>query len=282
MAAPQPPALAGYQPANDVEYQLAHARGDATVYLRVLRGALLYVPVVGQPEDDAQGPPAWRHGGVPHVAVFTSLDTMRLRVVGIADAYRVIECADLVAQWPDATGRLAVNPGTPIGAYLPVAALTDAAAGRSDLVEFDPAWTFRPANPFENVMYLARNAGRPETFLDALVVSRALMPTAGPAAADAIGAADFPWLLDIRAPSPVINVFTSPERLTAAGYEESRAVSVDLIALVKAWPDTRFWLAVNAGSAIATLFAGDQVARLVDWAEDLVRRRGIGRVASVD
>jgi hypothetical protein len=248
----------------------------------VLRTALLFLPVIGQVDGDGQRPPAWRHGGVPHVTVFTSLEIMRLRVAGIADAYRVVECADLVAQWPDPTRRLAVNPGTPLGAYLPVAALTDAAAGRSDLVEFDPAWTFRPATPFENVMYLARNAGVAETFLDALVVSRACMPTAGPASADNIGAPDFPWLVDIRAPSPVINVFTSPQLLTAAGYQESRAVSADLVAVVKAWPDTRFWLAVNAGSAIATLFRGDEVSRLVSWAEDLVRRRGIGRVASID
>jgi hypothetical protein len=108
------------------------------------------------------------------------------------------------------------------------------------------------------------------------------MPTAGPAAADAIGAPDFPWLVDIRAPSPAINLFTSPKRLTDAGYQESRSVAADLIAVVKAWPDTRFWLAVNAGSAIATVFRGSEVARLVDWAEDLVRRRGIGRVAPVD
>jgi hypothetical protein len=280
MAAPQPPALSGYQPANEVEYQLAHARGDASVYLRVLRTAMLYVPVLGT-EGDAR-PPSWRHGGVPHVAVFTSLDTMRLRVVGIADAYRVVECADLVAQWPDPTGRLAVNPGTPIGAYLPVAALTDAGIGRSDLVEFDPAWTFRPATPFEKVMYLARNAGEGATFLDALVVSPAFLPTAGPAAADAIGAPDFPWLVDIRAPEPVINLFTSRERLVEAGYPEERSVGADLIRIAQAWPDTRFWLAVNAGSAIATLIAGGQVAHLVYWAEDLVRRRGIGRVAPVD
>src|SRR5262249_48052201 len=88
MAAPRPPALHGYQPANEVEYQLAHARGDPAVYLRVLRTALLYVPVTG-PDGGEQAPPAWRHGGSPHVAVFTSLDTMRLKVAGIADAYRV-------------------------------------------------------------------------------------------------------------------------------------------------------------------------------------------------
>jgi hypothetical protein len=194
----------------------------------------------------------------------------------------VVECAELVDQWPDPTGRLAVNPGTPIGAYLPVAVLRDLAAGRSDLVEFDPAWTFRPANPVENLMQVARNGGDAGTFLDALVVSRGYLPTAGPTTADAVGAPDFPWLVDIRGPSPVINVFTSVERLTAAGYQESRSVSLDLVAVVKAWPDTRFWLAVNAGSAIAVLFAGDQVAVLVEWAKEFVRRRGIGRVAGVD
>jgi hypothetical protein len=267
MSAAAPYAVSGYEPANEVERRLAQARGDGPGYLRILAGAPLYLPVIGG--TSPHRPPAWLHDGVPHLAVFTSVDALRLRVTGIADGYRVTDTGELVERWPDPRWRLAVNPGTPLGVYLPVTALRDHATGRPDLVEFDPAWAFVPGTEFERVMYLARTTGRPDRYLDALVVSRALMPTAGQASAGDLGGPSFPWLVDIRGPDPVINVFTSPQRLTAAGYPQERAIAADFIAIVRAWPDTRFGLAVNPGSAIAALFAGPEVARLTDWARRL-------------
>ncbi len=114
--------------------------------------------------------------------------------------------------------------------------------------------------------------GAPERFLDALVVSAAVMPTAAPASAGDLGGPGFPWLVDIRGPDPVVNVFTSAELLTAAGYPLDRSVSADFVAIAAAWPDTRFGLAVNPGSAIATLFPGTEVVRLTEWARAVAHR----------
>ncbi len=273
MAAPLPYVDSGYEPANEVERRLALTRGDGPGYLRVLAGATLYVPVRGRAEAGPRAPTGWLHNGVPHLPVFTSLSALRLRATGIADGYRVTDVDELIASWPDPRWRLAVNPGTPLGVYVPVTAVRDHATGRPELVEFDPAWGFVPGTPFERVMYLARMCARPDRYLDALVVSRALMPTAGPASADDLRSETFPWLVDIRGPDPVITVFTSPQRLADGGYPSERAVAADLIAIVQAWPDARFSLAVNPGSAISALFAGREVPTLTSWARRLARSR---------
>jgi SseB protein N-terminal domain len=273
MAAAHPPDPPSYQPANETEGRLAAARGNAAAYLAILRSAMLYVPMLEDAERGTQSPPTWSHDGVPHLAVFTSLGAMALRVAGVADSYRVTTGDELVAQVPEPTSRIAVDPGTPIGAYFPLSALRDLAAGRPELVEFDPAWRFQPANAAERLMYLARNGGRSEAFLDGLVLSQVFLPISGPASAEELGSPRFPWLADLRGPVPVINAFTSVDRLTAAGYAAEQAVCLDFMALVQAWPGPGFALALNAGSAIATLFPGDEVPRLNDWAQELVRRR---------
>jgi hypothetical protein len=264
-----------YPPANDVERQLLRLLGDSDGYLRVIRTAPLYVPVLGA-NPSAQQPLVWRHDGVPHLAVFTSLAALRLRAGNSAEAYRVTDADELAARWPDPAWRLAINPGTPIGAYLAAPTLTVPLTEGVPGVEFDAAATFAPGTPMEQVMRLARDVNDPGTLLDALVVSPVVMPTAVAAHASQIGELDFPWLVDLRGPAPVINVFTSTERLDEGGYAQATTVRADFVAILKAWPDPDLWLAVNAGSAIATVFAGTQVAELLNWARGLARRQLAG------
>lgn len=230
---------------------LTSAVGDTVGYLRVLRGAPLLVP---------------HRGGLPlralidgraQLPAFTSGEALERRMPGIADGYRTTDHDRLMAVWPDPALRLAVNPGGP----------SAASVGVDATVTFGSA--FAPDNPYERLMFLARERGRGDLFLDALVTCRVEVPTAIPATVADLGRPTFPWLVDLRAADPVIHLFTSPVLRDAAGYPGHRTVSADLVDVLRAWPSPGIQLGVDAGSALATLYDGAEVPRLLEWAARL-------------
>src|SRR5690606_3957605 len=105
---------------------------------------------------------------------------------------------------------------------------------------------------------------------------------------DALAAPDAQVLLDVLVPAPVtvphqslvidgepvVAVFTSPERcveyLRGAGPDVP-TVTVDLVAVLRRWPDTAHRLMVNPGSLIEISLPGDRVPFLLAHAVKLAR-----------
>src|SRR5690606_1490156 len=130
--------LAGFEPANDLEAQLAQAAssGSPDGFLSVLLLAKVLLPVA-EGADPSVRPGeagfAWRTETIddqPYVAVFTSPERLDAHLDAPVEVI-AIRFMQLIRAWPDETWSLAVNPGTPIGATLPgpqIAGLVSSAA----------------------------------------------------------------------------------------------------------------------------------------------------------
>jgi hypothetical protein len=96
------------------ELTRAHAGGDLTRCLVLLRGADFAFPLAAEP-----APAAWPTFEGPDrtwVGVFTSAEAMRL-ATGV-ERHRIVSLAELAAGWPDLEWGLAVNPGLPVSFHL--------------------------------------------------------------------------------------------------------------------------------------------------------------------
>ncbi|SCE91696.1 SseB protein N-terminal domain-containing protein [Micromonospora matsumotoense] len=122
-----------WQPANDTERALLRAAraDDRPEFFRILTRAELFLPQLrdDDTDDGSQRFVTMDLFGQPFLPVFTSLEAMVPQVAGVADAYTVTGYDELCARWPVAGWRLAINPGTPLDAYLPVEAVRLAADG---------------------------------------------------------------------------------------------------------------------------------------------------------
>ena len=265
-----------WEPANDVERDLRDAwlRDDTVTFLRTLATAPLYLPGFAG-GDNAQRLLTWPHAQRTHLLVFTSPDALYQQLSGVVDGWRLTSVAELARSRPDPEWGVAVSPNTPIGACLDpdeLSALADAVASES---------LFRPANTAEAMMFRARQAGDPAAYLDALVLSSVIVPVAGPANAGDIDRPGFPWLLE-GGDGATVAVFTSDLRLAEVVSDETPTVRVEMMALVRAWPDRSVALAVDPGSPIASTFTGDQVADLIEWARTFPLRTADRPTAASD
>src|SRR5205814_3355582 len=68
--------------------------------------------------------------GQEYLPVFTSVPALAGVMQGQADAYTVTSYEELRRKWPEPRWRLAVNPGTPIDAYVTIEAVERAALGQ--------------------------------------------------------------------------------------------------------------------------------------------------------
>lgn len=130
--------LAGFEPANDLEAQLAQAAssGSPDGFLSVLLLAKVLLPVA-EGADPSVRPGeegfVWRTEEVDdqrYVAVFTSPERLDAHLDAPVEVIG-IRFMQLIRAWPDESWSLAVNPGTPIGATLPgpqIAGLVSSAA----------------------------------------------------------------------------------------------------------------------------------------------------------
>jgi hypothetical protein len=263
-----------WEPANDVERTLRYAwdRDDPELFVRTLAGAPLYLPGFAGGGRGGTGQPqrllTRRRGQRTYLLVFTSPEALYAGVGEVVEGWRPTSLTELVQAWPDPDWGLAISPTTPIGAYLDqeqVAAIAEALAD-------EPA--FQPADDAEAAMFHAQRGSDPGSYLDVLVTSRVLLRLAEPAGAEDLGQPGFPWRVEPLDGEPTVSAYTSARRLAEAVPEPVPAVSVEVLALARAWPDPAWRLAVNPGSAIAAVFTAAQVAELVSWSRLMAARSG--------
>jgi SseB protein N-terminal domain len=257
-----------WQPANDVEHRMrdAMAADDVPGYVRALGSGPLYLPGFEAEPDGRQRLLTRARDGRTYVLVFTSVEALTDAVGLVTTDWRPTTLVDLAAAWPDPAWGLLVSPNTSIGAYLEPEHLSQIA----ELVS--PERAMPNADERERMMRSAQQAGNPAAYLDLLVTSDVLVPVEAPAGPGDLAAPDFPWLVTTVDDQPAVPVFTSAARLREGLPGEPGSVPVAFVAVLRAWPDPRYRLAVNPGSAIDATFTGAQVPDLLRWAQEVAAR----------
>ncbi|GAA4599556.1 hypothetical protein BJY16_003118 [Actinoplanes octamycinicus] len=271
-----------WEPAGAVEETLlgAAVADDRQLFFQVLASSDLYLPQL----SGASGPQRFvtLHAiGQVFLPVFTSVRGLAARFGHAVDGYTVTNFAELRRKWPDPDWRLAINPGTPIGAYLSVDALVQAALGelqvptlgelaetaeRDELLDAelrqrhaDASYPDSPDDPA--ALRAAVEAGDVYGYLDRLLDANVLIPTARPAdPAEILADDEFPWL---PGPDATVEVFTSVEALARrhpAGTPP--VVEVALAFALAMWPEGH-GIAVDPDSEASFRLPADQVLALL-------------------
>jgi hypothetical protein len=291
-----------WQPANDTERAMMAALvgGDRREYFRILAAADLYLPQHtwdrepdgdGAPEDGDDGG-AQRFitaqlFGATFLLVFTSVETMVPQVRGLADAYTITSYAELRDKWPAPEWRLAVNPGSPLDAYVPLDAVEAAAHGdlvipaagevaANAIVEAGarraaagaPGLGEGESTDIDGVLLDAAVRGDVNQYVDALLGAVVVMPTAaGVPDPERILEPDFPWLTVGPPHAPTIEVFTSPAMFAEGSPLGGPTVTMPLLLILAGWPDGHA-LSVNPRTPLAVDLPSDQVQLLLLWAQE--------------
>jgi hypothetical protein len=273
-----------WEAANDTERSLvgAVARGDRREYFQLVAVSELFMPVLAQ-DRDRSGPQRFVTAeilGARYLPVFTSIPTLARVMTGYADAYTVTSYAELRRKWPEPEWRLAVNPGTPIDAYVSVDAVEQAALGQVEvptaaeiLTEAQQALGGGEADPpglvtQADALAGARRRADVDGYVRALLESDVVVPVAAPADPDAIVHPGFPWLVVDPDGAASIEVFTSVTTLAQAGRDPVAMVTVPFTGVVLGWPDERYALVVDPDTPLETTVPGTYVSALVMWLPD--------------
>ncbi len=269
--------VSDWEPANDTERALlaAAADDDRRAYFQVVAAAELYLPQVVADRGGEQRFLTVHAFDQTLLPVFTSVQALAAQLRGAVDGYTVTNYAELRRKWPDPLWRLAINPGTPVDAYLPVEAVAEAAMGdaivptlselvvaaaeEEDLEERLAERHATAAYPEEPAAALraAATAGDVYGYVERLLDTVVLIPVARPAAAEDILEPGFPW----RPDGDVIEVFTDAAALARAYPEGVPTVAVALPFALACWPEG-YGLRVDPGGDGIEL-AADQVVWLL-------------------
>jgi hypothetical protein len=275
-----------WQPVNETEQALAIAlnAGDARDYARTVLSATLYLAVPPAP-DTAGWPELVRELEIdqPHMLVFTSLAGLSSVVGKYVKQYRETDFSTLARFWPDPSVLMALNPGLPINATLPLHAITGLADGDESLVpmgelaavateeaqaavraallaELGGADT-ESAGELETFLITAAHRGDFEAFLDALLGAEVVVPTTTAVPnPDQIIDPGFPWHTTEVGGLPVIAIFSSASLLA----EERPRVTVPFVAAMAGWPDEKHVLCFNPGTRTELFLSGEAIAELVN------------------
>jgi len=244
---------------------------DQRTFFQVLAGADLVLPRFAQ-DDDQDGQRFVTAGlfGETFLVVFTSVEAMAAQLSGLVDGYAFTRYAELSEKWPHPQWRLAVNPGTPLEAYVPIGAVAAAAAGdlvvatAAELVaEAESAVTAPPDVAAELAEAVA--AGDVDRYAAALLDTVVLVPTEHEVADPAdILDPGFPWRRTGPPETPMIEVFTSPQALDRAFPGGTPSVQVALPFALAVWPDG-CGLSVDPGEPTGIDLPSDQVQWLLLW-----------------
>ena len=205
-------------------------------------------------------------GTESYLMVFTSVEAMVAQLSGVP-AFRTTTCAELIEKWPDEQWLLAVDPGLPIQAYLPIDVLAEALAGDVFVVEV-PTEDDLPFEPFNEVESDLVDAGDEVAVLSTLLLASVLVPVAEPTTAEP-GDADFPWHV-VNVDGPSVVAFTSAERMVELIPDGAPFVAVPFVDIVMGWPDPRWQLIVNPASVVEVTLPGAGMAAVLDLAAGIV------------
>jgi SseB protein N-terminal domain len=253
-----------WQPVNEVERAMMLAAGedDRQAYFQLVAVADLFLPQIAGDESTEQRFLTVHAFDQVFLPVFTSVQALAAQFAGAINGYTITNYAELRRKWPDPQWRLAINPGTPVDAYLAIESVEEAAVGdvevptmaelaeaaeqdeaaEQELQALYAAGDYADDDP-DAALLAAAQAGDVYGYLDRLLDSLVLIPTIRPAEAERILEPDFPWL---PGPGQMIEVFTSPEALARAHPDPIPTVEVALPFALAMWPDG-FGLRVNPG-----------------------------------
>jgi hypothetical protein len=268
-----------WEPSNDLERALLEAAlaDDRASYFRLVAVADLYLPQLSGEEAAGQRFVTVRLFEHTFLPVFTSWQALGEQFRGVADAYTVTNYAELSRKWPDPRWRLAINPGTPLDAYLPVEGVADAAVGDVEMPTLREMYAVaeeddeteerlrerRAAASYSDdpavALTQAAEAGDAYGYVEQLLRSVVLVPTSRPADADTIVEPEFPWLPAAR--GKTIDVFTSRAAFARVYADSQPAVEVEMPFALVGWPEG-YGLAVNPGSDDGIDFDPEQVLLL--------------------
>ncbi|BCY06449.1 SseB family protein [Actinoplanes sp. L3-i22] len=246
---------AAWTPANEIEHAMALAAvaDERHTYFQLVAVADLYLPqLTGDPSERQRFVTVHAFDYV-YLPVFTSVEALARQYGQVIDGYTVTNYAELRRKWPDPEWRLAINPGTPIDAYLPVEVLADAAVGDVTIPTLDEMVTEGTADeameaelrtlqaagdyPDEDpvaALHAAAEAGDVYGFMERLLDATVLVPTTRTAAIEELAEPGFPWRY---APERTVEVFTSPESLAASYPEPTPYLEANFSLLVACWPE---------------------------------------------
>ncbi|WBB97132.1 MULTISPECIES: SseB family protein [unclassified Solwaraspora] len=273
---PQPlseSASAGWRPATAAEAGMA-AAADLAGYLAALGTGPLLLPVSAETAA-GQAPFAWptvEHDGAPHVLAFTSPQAIAAGLPGESVRYVTVTLAEVVATIPDDSWWLAVDPGLPIAHRITAGQLRELAPSPD-------------AGDIARALRAAVAAEDPDAVMAALLrveFTVPMPPDADPdAAATDLADPRFPWwCLPDEAGQPSVPVFTSPAMLAEVFDVPPPSVVASSVRLFANWPDPRWQLAVNPGTASAVSLPGEAVRQVSRWLDEL--RRTVTEGADAD
>ncbi len=270
-----------WEPANDVERALLGmaAEDDRQGYFQLIAVADLYLPQIAGEESAEQRFLTVHAFDQVFLPVFTSVEALAGQFGHAINGYTITTFAELRRKWPHPDWRLAINPGTPVDAYLSVDSFAQAAMGdvivptMSELVtaaeeEADTEQMLRerqaagdyPDDP-DAALLAAAQAGDVYGYLERLLDALVLVPTTRPVEPDAILEPGFPWR---PGADGTIEVFTSDEAFARTHPDPVPAVRVALPFALAVWPEGH-GITVNPGGLDGITLAPDEVLWLLSF-----------------
>ena len=270
-----------WEPANDVERTLLAmaAEDDRQGYFQLIAVADLFLPQIAGDTASAQRFLTVHAFDQVFLPVFTSVEALAGQFGHAVNGYTVTNFAELRRKWPDPDWRLAVNPGTPVDAYLSVDSFAEAAMGEvvvptmSELAaaaeeEADTEQLLRerhaagdyPDDP-DAALLAAAAAGDVYGYVERLLDALVLVPTTRPVEPEALLEPDFPWR---PGADGTIEVFTNDEAFARTHPEAVPAVRVALPFALAVWPEGH-GITVNPGGPDGITLAADEVPWLLSF-----------------
>jgi hypothetical protein len=254
---------------TDAALAEAMARGDRRAFFTILTRCPLYQPAFPDSADVL----TVRLFGETFVVVFTSPSTLLARVGSVTAHYTATTYPRLRRTWPAGDWRLAINPDTPLEAYVSVEALEQAARGvltvptTSEIVAAAALEQAPPCNDVERALLAAIEARDVDGYANALLDADVIVPVNAPVDEDdlsRLAEPDFPYRSGGSADDPAIPVFTSNVLLEAVCGAGQPVVTVPFAVLAGVWP-AGYRLIVNPGSSTEMELPDDAVPLLVAW-----------------
>jgi hypothetical protein len=286
MTEPTPAAPAEpWQPANAAERAMADALagGDKRRFFEIVMTADLYLPAFA--DTHGRGGQQFLTGdmeGVPYLLVFTSAEALVNYVHGAADAFVTVSYDELRRGWPHPSWLMAINPGTPLDAYLSVEDVERVVAGDLEVpraaelmvqaLEEMNRPSVEPGDTdtameydTDTAMRAAVERGDLRGYLDALSIALLVVPTLRPVEPEALLEPDFPWRVTGDPADPVIEVFTSVQACAQALGPAAPHVTIACPFVMAAWPPESYAMVVDPNSAYSVRVPGDRLPLLLVW-----------------